>query len=204
MTPALVVRRTAVLLLPWWLRVGADGSREWTAAAGVAVPGGYEARAFDVLTDAADDCARYAALSAPAHACDAVAGAAGVTVPVTIDGADAWLRAEPGERVRVAARRFAEAHLAAGYKGGGCGSGDQSCVVDRLCEVLREKGGAPPPAGLGTGPLSTHAVLCRLDAAHTGMERSDRLAGGAVGLGNGCAPNSNRPRIGAVGWNKRC
>ena len=59
-----------MLLLPWWLRVGADGSREWTAAAGVAVPGGYEARAFDVLTDeAADDRARYAALSAPAHAC---------------------------------------------------------------------------------------------------------------------------------------
>ena len=185
MTPALVVRRTAVLLLPWWLRVGADGSREWTAAAGVAVPGGYEARAFDVLTDeAADDRARYAALSAPAHACDAVAGAAGVTVPVTIDGADAWLRAEPGERVRVAARRFAEAHLAAGYKGGGCGSGDQSCVVDRLCEVLREKGGAPPPGGPThyarlPPPVGLH-VTDRADGKVV-VEGFEPLPGGAFG-----------------------
>ena len=37
---------------------------------------------------------------------DAVAGAAGVTVPVAIDGADARLRAEPGEALIVAARRF--------------------------------------------------------------------------------------------------
>ena len=34
---------------------------------------------------------------------DAVAGAAGVTVPVAIDGADARLRAEPGEALIVAA-----------------------------------------------------------------------------------------------------
>ena len=69
---------------------------------------------------------------------DAVAGAAGVTVPVAIDGADARLRAEPGERLIVAARRFAEAHLSR-YEGGGCGIGDRSCVVDRLYEALREE-----------------------------------------------------------------
>ena len=69
---------------------------------------------------------------------DAVAGAAGVTVPVAIDGADARLRAEPGEALIVAARRFAEAHLSR-YEGGGCGVGDRSCVVDRLYEALREE-----------------------------------------------------------------
>ncbi|CAH0377628.1 unnamed protein product [Pelagomonas calceolata] len=69
---------------------------------------------------------------------DAVAGAAGVTVPVAIDGADARLRAEPGEALIVAARRFAEAHLSR-YEGGGCGFGDRSCVVDRLYEALREE-----------------------------------------------------------------
>ena len=69
---------------------------------------------------------------------DAVAGAAGVTVPVAIDGADARLRAEPGEALIVAARRFAEAHLSR-YEGGGCGIGDRSCVVDRLYEALREE-----------------------------------------------------------------
>ena len=36
---------------------------------------------------------------------DAVAGAAGVTVPVAIDGADARLRAEPGEALIVAEGR---------------------------------------------------------------------------------------------------
>ena len=72
---------------------------------------------------------------------DAVAGAAGVTVPVAIDGADARLRAEPGERLIVAARRFAEAHLSR-YEGGGCGVGDRSCVVDRLYEALREEDAA--------------------------------------------------------------
>jgi hypothetical protein len=72
---------------------------------------------------------------------DAVAGAAGVTVPVAIDGADARLRAEPGEALIVAARRFAEAHLSR-YEGGGCGVGDRSCVVDRLYEALREEDAA--------------------------------------------------------------
>ena len=72
---------------------------------------------------------------------DAVAGAAGVTVPVAIDGADARLRAEPGEALIVAARRFAEAHLSR-YEGGGCGLGDRSCVVDRLYEALREEDAA--------------------------------------------------------------
>ena len=60
------VGRIVVLLLPWWLRVGADGSREWDAAAGAAVPEGFVARVFDVLTcEIADDRARYAVLGPP-------------------------------------------------------------------------------------------------------------------------------------------
>ena len=86
-----------------------------------------------------------APLYAPSDAFDgdafdgaATAGAAGVTVPIAIDGADARLRAEPGERLIVAAQRFAEAHLSR-YEGGGCGIGDRSCVVDKLYEALREE-----------------------------------------------------------------
>ena len=178
------VGRIVVLLLPWWLRVGADGSREWDAAAGAAVPEGFEARVFDVLTsEIADDRARYAVLGPPPRACDAVAGATGVTVPVAIDGADARLRAEPGERLVVAARRFAETHLAR-YEGGGCGIDDHSCVVDRLCEALCEKGGPQPPGGpthyARLPPPVGLRVADRADGAVV-VEGFEPLPGGAFG-----------------------
>ncbi|KAH8058498.1 hypothetical protein JL721_9521 [Aureococcus anophagefferens] len=61
----------------------------------------------------------------------AVAGPAGVTVPIEIDGAETRLRAEPGELLIVAAQRFMAAHLTA-TSGIGCDVGDQLCMIVRL------------------------------------------------------------------------
>ncbi|KAH8098304.1 hypothetical protein JL720_1240 [Aureococcus anophagefferens] len=105
----------------------------------------------------------------------AVAGPAGVTVPVEIDGAETRLRAEPGELLIVAAQRFMAAHLTA-TSGIGCDVGDQLCMIVRLYDALREfderrkaeaAPAAPRPAAVALTALAGVVAALVIEAQRT-------------------------------------
>ena len=114
----------------------------------------------------------------------AVAGPAGVTVPIEIDGAETRLRAEPGELLIVAAQRFMAAHLTA-TSGIGCDVGDQLCMIVRLYDALREfdeqRKAEAAPAAPPRAPAVALAALAGVVAALVACFAPRRSAAEAVG-----------------------
>ncbi|KAH8062289.1 hypothetical protein JL722_3204 [Aureococcus anophagefferens] len=114
----------------------------------------------------------------------AVAGPAGVTVPIEIDGAETRLRAEPGELLIVAAQRFMAAHLTA-TSGIGCDVGDQLCMIVRLYDALRQfderrKAEAAPAAPRAPAAVAL-AALAGVVAALVACLAPRRSASAAAG-----------------------